>query len=328
MNLPQPGEVSPLQVKTSDLIAPFDWNLEQHGLTLVREKTTTLQINVGYLCNLLCRHCHLDAGPHRREVMSRETMDNVIAYASRNSFTTIDITGGAPEITPHIGQLLQGIAGRAQNTVLRTNLIALRENIATEFINLCRENGISLVASFPSINAAQADNLRGQGFWEKSLEILKDLNNAGYGHPGSGLTLDLVVNPAGAFLPANQCETEKKFKHHLERRGIVFNNLFGFANAPLGRFRSWLEKSGNLAPYYKTLYERFNPTAVAGLMCRTLVSVAWDGYLYDCDFNIAAGLPWVSGKTHITSLEGIPPDKAAIATGYHCYACTAGAGFT
>ena len=314
--------------ETAGPIEPFAETLARHGLDLVRGKTRTLQVNVGFLCNLLCRHCHLEAGPHRREVMPVETMNGVIAYASRVSFEAIDITGGAPEITPHMEYFLRGLAGCTKKIIVRTNLAALRENAASGLRQFFRDMGIALVASFPSTNASQADALRGQGFWGKSIEVLRDLNQQGYGCPGSGLTLDLVVNPAGAFLPGNQDQTEKQFKRYLQRQGIVFNNLYCFANVPLGRYRAWLAMSGNLDNYFKTLFARFNPATVDGLMCRSLISVSWDGYLYDCDFNIAAGLPHGAGKVHVSSLAGCPEEGKTIATGDHCYACTAGAGFT
>jgi radical SAM/Cys-rich protein len=260
--------------------------------------------------------------------MTADTMDDVVAYAVRVPFETIDVTGGAPELVPGIQSFLARLAPLTPKLMLRTNLVALREEAASGLMESCRDWGIALVASFPSTHAAQADALRGPGFWEKSLEILRDLHLLGYGSPGSGLTLDLVVNPTGAFLPGNQDQAEKRFKQVLAQQGIAFNHLFSFANAPLGRFRSWLERSGNLEPYFRLLFERFNPATIEGLMCRALISVAWDGALYDCDFNIAAGLFHGSRKAHVSSLEGYPGEGVLIATGNHCYACTAGAGFT
>ena len=328
MSLVPPATRRQVSPETVELIEPFDRNLARYGLNLVRGKTHTLQVNVGYLCDLLCRHCHLDAGPGRREVMGIETMNNVITYASRVRFETIDITGGSPELAPGIQSFLARLSPLTRKLILRTNFVALREEAAVGLMESCREMGVALVASFPSTNPAQADALRGRGFWEKSLEVLRDLNQLGYGCPGSGLTVDLVVNPAGAFLPGNQGQAEKKFKQHLGRHGVVFNNLFNFANAPLGRYRTWLEESGNLEPYFKTLFGRFNPATVERLMCRSLISVSWDGILYDCDFNIAAGLPQGLTKVHVASMAGFPEEGAAVATGDHCYACTAGAGFT
>jgi len=339
-------------------VQPFDGNLVRYALSLVRGKTHTLQVNTGLLCDLFCRHCHLEAGPQRREVMTRETMDDVVAYASRVPFETIDITGGAPELVPGIGAFLARLAPLTRKLILRTNLVAFRQGAASGLMESCRDLGVALVASFPSTHAAQADALRGLGFWGKGIEVLRELNRLGYGSPESGLTLDLVVNPAGAFLPGNQTPEEKRFKQRLERQGIAFNHLYSFANVPLGRFRTWLEQSGNLGPYFELLFERFNPATVEGLMCRSLISVSWDGTLYDCDFNIAAGLPHGSERIHqtfaglenripeapkmsgarrdhdfrrslhVSSLTGCPEEGAVIATGDHCYACTAGAGFT
>jgi len=317
-----------VSLETVEWVESFGGNLARHGLRLVRGKTHTLQVNVGFLCDLVCRHCHLEAGPQRPEVMTRETMDDVVAYASRVRFETIDITGGAPELAPGIQSFLARLIPLTRKLILRTNLVALREEAASGLMQSCREMGVTLVASFPSTNTAQADALRGKGFWETSLVALRDLNQLGYGCPGSGLKLDLVVNPAGAFLPGNQGQTEKRFKQHLARHGIVFNNLYSFANSPLGRYRTWLEQSGNLDHYFKTLFERFNPATLEGLMCRSLISVSWDGTLYDCDFNIAAGLPHGSAKVHVSSMPGFPEEGAMVSTGDHCYACTAGAGFT
>lgn len=313
--------------ETQNLIEPFADCLARRGLRLVRVKTTTMQVNVGFYCNLLCRHCHLEAGPQRRQAMTIETMEQVIACASRVGFETVDITGGAPELTPHITHLLQGLAKVAGKIIVRTNLLALRE-APTDFISLCRDIGVTLVASFPSIDAAQADAQRGAGFWQESLAVLRELNQIGYGCADSGLTLNLAVNPIGAFLPEHQGQTEKKFRQELGYQNIFFNHLYCFANVPLGRFRSWLEASGNLADYLRTLHEQFNAASVEGLMCRSLIAVSWEGYLYDCDFNIAAALFHGAAKRHISSLEGLPAEGINIAQGEHCYACTAGAGFT
>lgn len=309
-------------------IEPFVENLARQGLTLFRGKTRALQVNTGYLCNLTCRHCHLDAGPHRREVMTRRTMDDVVAYASRVPFESIDITGGAPELVPGIGAFLARLAPLTRKLVMRTNLVAFREPEAAGLMECCRDLGVALVASFPSTHAAQSETVRGRGFGENSLAVLKDLHRMGYGDAGSGLTLDLVVNPTGAFLAASQKALEKRFKQHLDRHTVAFNQLFSFANAPLGRFLTWLERSGNAPAYFKLLIDRFNPATLQGLMCRTQISVAWDGTLYDCDFNIAAKLPHAGRPIHVSSLAGPPEEHSAIMTDLHCYACTAGAGFT
>jgi radical SAM/Cys-rich protein len=309
-------------------LEPFDQVLARYELKLVRDRTRTLQVNVGFLCNLACRHCHLEAGPQRREVMTIETMNAVIDYASRVRFEAIDITGGAPELVPHIAYFLFRLAQSTKRLIVRTNLVALQSEETRGLMRLYRHLRVTVVASLPSTNATQADSQRGKGVWEKSIAVLKELNSLGYGHPGTGLELDLVANPAGAFLPADQLQTEKKYKSDLRKSGIVFSTLFIFANTPLGRFRTWLEQSDNLESYLRTLAERFNPAVVCGLMCRSLISVSWDGYLYDCDFNIASGLHHGQTKVHISMMKGLPEEGTPLPTGYHCYACTAGSGFT
>jgi radical SAM/Cys-rich protein len=261
--------------------------------------------------------------------MSSETMDQVIAFARRARFETIDVTGGAPEMVPGLPRLISSLSPLAGRLMLRSNLTAIAESGRRELIDLCKAHRVVLVASLPSTNANQTDAQRGQGVWERSLAALRLLNDAGYGCEGTGLELDLASSPAGAFLPASQEQTEKKFRRDLERRwGVVFNNLFAFANVPLGRFRAWLEESGNLDAYTTKLAESFNPCTVENLMCRTLVSCSWDGTLYDCDFNQAEGLPLGNRRLHVAEQDGPPPPGTAIATGEHCYACTAGAGFT
>jgi radical SAM/Cys-rich protein len=307
----------------------FSATLEEHGLTLLRDRTGTLQVNVGLLCNQTCRHCHLDAGPGRVESMSRRTVDDVVAYADRCGFDCVDITGGAPELLPDLDRLLEGMSPLCRKLMLRTNLTALEGAGLETLIDRCRSLRVTLVASFPSLNANQADAQRGRGVWEKCVRMLKTLNRIGYGLNDTGLELNLVVNPAGAFMPPGQCELEARYRRDLLRRwGISFNSLYSFANAPLGRFRSWLLSSGNYDQYLGKLAGSFNPDTVSSLMCRSLVSVSWEGLLYDCDFNQAAGLGHGDSRTHVTSQSGAPPAGTPVAVGDHCYACTAGAGFT
>lgn len=310
------------------VIAPFEQTLARHRLELTRDATHTLQLNVGLICDLVCRHCHLEAGPLRTEIMTMETMDAVIGYASRVAFDTIDVTGGAPELVPHIEYLLRRLAPLTGKLIVRTNLVALQSEEGGRLMRLYRDLAVVVIASLPSTNAAQADSQRGAGVWEQSIQVLGALNRLGYGEPGSPLELDLVVNPAGAFLPAEQLQTEDRYRRDLQRRGIVFSHLFTFANMPLGRFRSWLEQSGNLEGYLRMLSERFNPAVVCGVMCRSLLSISWDGYLYDCDLNLAAGLHHGPVKVHVSQMERLPEAGVPIPTGDHCFACTAGSGFT
>jgi radical SAM/Cys-rich protein len=261
--------------------------------------------------------------------MDLETVRAVISYARRCGFETIDITGGAPELNPHIVPLIEESAAIASRLMFRSNLSALNDGTRDHLMDLLRDCGAVIIASFPSLNDSQTDAQRGKGVFKKSVQALQRLNAMGYGQEGSGLELDLVSNPAGAFLPPSQEQTEKRFREVLRRKwGIQFNQLFNFANVPLGRFRQWLLRSGNLDTYLKKLAANFNPCAIDGLMCRTMVSISWDGYLYDCDFNLAGGLPLGGHRVHISEMEGPPETGSPIAVGDHCYTCTAGAGFT
>lgn len=308
---------------------PFSLALSRHGLNLNRDRTHTLQINVGFLCNQTCRHCHLNAGPNRMENMESGIIEEVISYAKRSRFETIDVTGGAPELNPNIGRLITEMSPLARRIMLRSNLSALNDGSRDDLMKLLQSHGVVIVASFPSLNELQVNSQRGDGMFKVCIDALKKLNVLGYGREGSGLELNLVSNPTGAFLPPSQSETEKRFRQVLDNKwGVVFNNLFNFANVPLGRFRQWLIKSGNFDKYIQKLTSSFNPCAVEGLMCRTLVSVSWDGYLYDCDFNLAKGLFMGGLKIHVSEMAGPPEKDSHIATADHCYTCTAGAGFT
>ena len=307
----------------------FGQTLARHGLSLEREQTHTLQINTGLLCNQACRHCHLEAGPTRREIMGRTTMDQVADYAARGSFQAADVTGGAPEMVPGIDHLLTRLATTVPRVMLRSNLTAIRDSAREHLGLLCRDLKVVLVASLPATHASQTDAQRGSGVMDASVGALQWLNSLGYGQPGTGLELDLVSNPAGAFMPPDQGRTEERFRRDLQRKwGIVFNNLYTFANAPLGRFRTWLEASGNYEQYMDRLAGAFNSAAADGVMCRTLVSVDWNGELHDCDFHLAKGIPLGGMRRHVTNMSGPPLPGTAIATAEHCYACTAGAGFT
>jgi radical SAM/Cys-rich protein len=306
----------------------FSKKLENHGLELKRAAGTVLQVNVGFKCNLACRHCHLEAGPARQELMDRRTVESVIACAERFPFEAIDITGGAPELLPDLPRLVAGLAPLSPRLIVRTNLVALLLPECADLIDLYKRHRAAIVASLPSISPSQAESQRGAGVWGKSISSLKLLNAHGYGMEGTGLTLDIVANPTGAFLPADQTQAERKFKRELgSKYDVSFTNLFTFANVPLGRFRAWLEDSGNLSLYLKKLEDSFNPCTVEHLMCRTTLSVDWQGFLYDCDFNLAAGFHLGGCEKHISQWDG-RTEGVPIAIGDHCYACTAGPGFT
>jgi radical SAM/Cys-rich protein len=310
-------------------VEPFRHLLARRGLDLFRSRTTTLQVNLGLMCNQACKHCHLEAGPQRGEIMDRDTLDEVAAYAERARFPVVDITGGAPELHPALLRLVQRLHPLDARIMLRSNLSALAENEPERLIDFFARHRVHLVASLPAANKGQTEAQRGRDVFGTSIDMLKRLNASGYGVPGSGLELDLVSNPAGAFLPPDQGQAERRFRDQLGRNwSVSFTRLFTFANVPLGRFRRWLENTGNYHRYMQRLAASFNPCTLDGVMCKTLVSVGWDGYLYDCDFNLARSLPLGGRRVHVADMQGPPEPGMPITVGDHCYTCTAGSGFT
>lgn len=307
----------------------FRNNLANHGIDLTRKKCTTLQVNVGQLCNQSCRHCHLDAGPLRKEIMNENTASEVIKLAGRFRFEMIDITGGAPEMNPHITTLVSKLAPLTNTLILRSNLTAIAAEKQNGLLELLAGKRVAIIASLPSLNEAQSESQRGENTFAPSITALRKLNALGYGLPDSDLELNLVCNPTGAFLPSSQEQVEKRFRQMLARKwGILFNNLYVFANVPLGRFLTWLEDSGNLESYILKLAAHFNPCTLDGLMCRSLISVSWDGYLFDCDFNQSLQLYMGNRRKHVSELQSLPGPGDTIAVSEHCYTCTAGSGFT
>jgi radical SAM/Cys-rich protein len=318
---------SSLQAGASEIL-PFKAMLARHGLSLVRNTTRVLQTNLGFLCNQTCRHCHLNAGPKREDNMDAQTLQEVVAYARRSRFDAIDITGGAPELNPVLVDLVQQMAPLVPRIMLRSNLSALNQQW-DRLIGVLKSHRVVIVASFPSLNSTQMDAQRGKGIFEESTSVIKALNAIGYGRDGTGLELDLVSNPTGAFMPPDQEQTEKRYHQILEKKwGLTFNRLFNFSNVPLGRFKQWLIQTGNYEPYLQKLVAGFNPCAIEGLMCRSQVSVSWDGYLYDCDFNLARGLFMCGRKIHVSEMSGPPEPGTPIISADHCYTCAAGSGFT
>ena len=307
----------------------FRNNLANHGIDLTRKKCTTLQVNVGQLCNQSCRHCHLDAGPLRKEIMNENTASEVIKLAGRFRFEMIDITGGAPEMNPHITTLVSKLAPLTNTLILRSNLTAIAAEKQNGLLELLAGKRVAIIASLPSLNEAQSESQRGENTFSPSIRALRKLNALGYGLPDSDLELNLVCNPTGAFLPSSQEQVEKRFRQMLARKwGILFNNLYVFANVPLGRFLTWLEDSDNLESYILKLAAHFNACTLDGLMCRSLISVSWDGYLFDCDFNQSLQLYMGNRRKHVSELQGLPGPGDTIAVSEHCYTCTAGSGFT
>ncbi len=284
-----------------------------------------LQINVGRLCNLACKHCHVEAGPNRTEVMSREVMEACLRLCTNWGFETVDITGGAPEMNPNFMWFVEECCKVCGHVIVRSNMVIMQEDGYKDIPEFYARNKVELFVSLPHYKAKKTNRQRGDKVFERSIEVLQKLNSIGYGKDPD-LVLNMVYNPSGAFFPPDQTTMEKEYKEILGREyGIVFNNLFCITNNPMGRFGAFLVSSGNLEGYMKKLHDAFNPATLENMMCRFQVSVAWDGSLYDCDFNQAAGLKVTTGET-IFDIADKPYEPRKICFDKHCYACTAGAG--
>lgn len=298
------------------------------------DSISTLQMNVGLKCNLACKHCHVESSPNRTEEMSKETMEECLKVVRDQNIAVIDITGGAPEMNPNYEWLIKEAAKTGARVMTRTNLVILQDPKYAHLPELWADLGIVVIASLPHYVKKNAEKQRGEGTFDPVIEGIKKLNALGYGMGegagpnGKTLELDLVYNPGGMFLPGDQAGLERDYKQQLgEEFGITFDNLFAIANNPNGRFGNALHKKGNLKKYMNKLVEAFNPSAVPTMMCRSQISVGWNGDLYDCDFNQAAELPCKNGKT-ISDVANNPSEslKREISFGNHCYGCTAGAG--
>ena len=297
------------------------------GGPLTAADVAILQLNIGYVCNMSCKHCHLSAGPDRRERMSRKTMDEALRVVRQYGIPTVDITGGAPELNPDLKHLIAGARASGADVIVRSNLTVLAEPGMEGLPEFYRDQAVAVVASLPHFTAASVDRVRGEGSFEKSLAMLRRFNGLGYGKEGTGLVLNLVYNPPGAILPGSQRELEDRYRKELATRGIVFNGLFTFANMALGRFREFLIRSRGLESYMSTVRRAFNPATLEGLMCRHLLSVRWDGTLYDCDFNQVPDLPVEKAcPRHISDFDPGRLARRRIVTDEHCFVCTAGAG--
>lgn len=308
---------------------PFEQQLQQAGLfPLHATGMTVFQINVGKLCNQTCRHCHVDAGPDRTESMSRETAELCIAALAQTDIPTVDITGGAPELNPNFRWLVEQARALGRQVMDRCNLSVLLIPSQADLAEFLATHRVEVVASLPYYRASQTDAQRGEGIFEKSIKALRLLNQLGYGREGSGLRLNLVHNPVGAFLPPKQDAIEAQFRKELRtRHGIEFNHLYTITNMPVSRFLEFLIESGNYEGYMERLANAFNPAAAAGVMCRSTLSVSWDGRLYDCDFNQMLELPLAHGApTHIRDFDPARLHHRRIVTHNHCYGCTAGTG--
>lgn len=295
-----------------------------------RARLETLQVNVGYLCNLSCTHCHVAAGPKRTEQMDRTTAEQIVRFLDAPRVSTLDLTGGAPEMNSNFRYLVSEARARGIRVIDRCNLTILNEPGFEDLADFLAEHQVEVVASLPCYLDRNVDRQRGRGVYDESIVALKKLNALGYGYPDSGLVLDLVYNPQGPQLPPRQDSLQADYKRELyDRFGIVFNRLLVLANMPIGRFGSILVSKGQFASYMSLLRSAHQDANLETVMCRRLISIDWQGYVYDCDFNQMLRLPVrLNGpaRTHITQLMGLDLEGVPILVGDHCYGCTAGQG--
>jgi len=292
--------------------------------------TEVLQVNLGYRCNMSCAHCHVEAGPGRSETMQRETMELVLETVKSSTISVIDITGGAPELNPHFRYLVEKAGRAGSRVIVRTNLTVFFEKGMDDLPEFYRDNGVELVASLPCYLEANVDGVRGKGTFRKTISALERLNKFGYGNGSSDRILSLVYNPAGPFLPPPQKTLEEDYRRELWTRfGISFTSLYTFTNMPIGRFRDYLLRNDEFESYIGKLRDAFNPAVLDGLMCRHMISVGWDGMLYDCDFNQLLRLNvHADCPQHVKDFEHARLSERMIMVGEHCYGCTAGQGST
>ncbi len=321
------NQLTVLQPKLSH--KPFEDSLAESGLSPLRSiGIEVLQVNVGKLCNMTCVHCHVDAGPDRREMMTRETAEACIAALAQTDIPVLDLTGGAPEMNPNFRWMVQETHRLGRHVVDRSNLTILLATGYTDLPEFLAAHRAEIVASLPCYLQENVDSQRGNNAFKRSIEALRRLNALGYGRPESGLQLTLVYNPVGPSLPPTQQELEKEYRRELASRyGIQFSRLFTITNMPIGRYLNHLLKTSQYDAYMETLIAAYNPTAAAGVMCHTTLSVDWEGRLYDCDFNQMLDVPVRHGLPQ--NIRDFDPKRLAerlILTGQHCYGCTAGAG--
>ncbi|MEZ4874237.1 MAG: arsenosugar biosynthesis radical SAM protein ArsS [Flavobacteriaceae bacterium] len=293
------------------------------------KKLEILQINVGYMCNQVCEHCHVDAGPDRKEIMTQETMQQCLEVIKTTGAHTLDLTGGAPEMNPHFRWFVEEASKAGiKDFIVRSNLTIIVANKKYHDLpQFFKKHNIHVVSSMPHWTKGKTDKQRGNGVFDASIQALKMLNEVGYGMPQSNLKLDLVYNPSGAFLPSDQSGLERDFKKSLlEEFGIQFHQLFAITNLPISRFLEYLIASDNYEEYMYALVDAFNPAAVAHVMCTNTLSVSWDGWLYDCDFNQMLELKVASKVKHISQYNEQVLSQRDIIISQHCYGCTAGAG--
>jgi radical SAM/Cys-rich protein len=313
-------------LESIDYVDPFGKTIAAefpHGLHA--RPVEILQVNVGYVCNLTCKHCHVEAGPDRKEVMSRAVLERCLELAGNPSVHTVDITGGAPEMNPDFAWFVSELGKLGKHIIVRSNLTVLLST-KYDFLDLFVDNKVEVVASLPAVVPERTNAQRGKGVFEKCVTVMQKLNALGYGKEGSGLQLNLVHNPVGAYLPANQADLEVQYRGKLKDWDVVFNSLYCITNIPVGRYLDYLIASDNIEDYMQLLVDAYNPAAVPNVMCTNTLSVGWDGRLYDCDFNQMLGLPILEGAPNILEVDFEKLAGRHIALHNACYACTAGAG--
>lgn len=302
---------------------------ESNQFPLKPKQLEVFQINLGYMCNQVCAHCHVDAGPDRKEIMTKETMQQCLGVIKNTKAHTLDLTGGAPEMNPNFRWFVEEASKIGiKDFIVRSNLTIIRASKRYyDLPEFFKKHNIHVVSSMPHWTKGKTDKQRGNGVFEKSIKALQELNAIGYGIPESTLKLDLVYNPSGAFLPSNQSEMENQFKKALkEGFHIDFHNLFAITNLPISRFLDYLIASDNYEDYMYALVEAYNPAAVKSVMCTNTISVSWDGFLFDCDFNQMLNLKVNSKIDHISDYNEAILQNRNIIVNQHCYGCTAGAG--
>jgi len=302
---------------------------ETNQFPLTPNKLEILQINLGYMCNQVCEHCHVDAGPDRKEIMTRETMLQCLDVIKKTEAHTLDLTGGAPEMNPEFRWFVEEASKAGiKDFIVRSNLTIIRANKKYyDLPEFFKKHNVHVVSSMPHWTRGKTDKQRGSGVFDKSIKALQELNAVGYGMPDSKLRLDLVYNPSGAFLPGDQASMQQEFKKALKDDfDIQFHNLFAITNLPISRFLDYLIASENYEDYMYSLVEAYNPSAVSSVMCTNTISISWDGWLYDCDFNQMLELKVASKIKHISEYNEELLQNRKIIISQHCYGCTAGAG--
>ena len=322
------GAAAQIEVLEGASIPSFNSRTEPIGFhPLKPTNVDILQVNMGKMCNQTCAHCHVGAGPDRKEIMTQDTLQLCLDAVVKGHIKVADLTGGAPEMNPHFKWFVEELTKRGVNVMVRCNLTIIVANPKYyDLPEFYAKHKVEIISSLPHFSKIRTDAQRGDGVFEQSMKALKMLNEVGYGVEGSGLHLNLVFNPSGAFLPPAQSSLERDFKERLNRQhGITFNSLFAITNMPISRFLDYLVQSDNYDAYMEELSNAFNPSAVEGVMCRNTLSVGWDGYLYDCDFNQMLEMK-SHHVEHIRDFDNKLLNGRAIKTGKHCYGCTAGAG--